>query len=194
MRKETITKTYEIYTYDELNEDAKERVRKELTESIIEDRFNWLLQDMCEWLKAHYNLDVDDIDYSLCHCQGDGVSFTKQRVLSYTNLKNRDDYINITLFVTPIILGNGSISTEKSNRIVYIESSMNMKIATVNVDFLSQVLLINQVIAFFLSIIVSKAPPLIREIIAVLLIGHLCIKSQMLSYGLFAIICSIIFR
>lgn len=62
-----------IYTYDELSQSAKDRVKQWLNED------DWGLTELLESdLSDHYCIPDAKLSYSLASCQGDGVSFTGQ--------------------------------------------------------------------------------------------------------------------
>ena len=67
----TITIDYDVYTYDELSAEAKNKVK----DWILSDDFrNYELYDILkEDLKALFNADLD-VEYSLSYCQGDGLN------------------------------------------------------------------------------------------------------------------------
>lgn len=74
-----ITKTINLYTFDELSEKAKEKALNAWREN---DDMPFLETDMQEHfeelLKKHNMKEVSksNLQYSLSYCQGDGVSFT----------------------------------------------------------------------------------------------------------------------
>ena len=84
---ETVSRQYEIYTYSELSDSAKEKA--------LQDHNQWAEIDLsCELdnykeIGAALGIDIEDIYYSLAYCQGDGASFTgsyayKKGALAYT--------------------------------------------------------------------------------------------------------------
>ena len=73
----TITKEYQVYTYDELSEEAKEKVRNsfgindsDIETDTLKDGFKYLIEE-----KYPYFEDTDFI-WSLGNSQGDGLSFS----------------------------------------------------------------------------------------------------------------------
>ena len=66
-----IVKTYEVYTYDELNEEAKERVKEWYLESQDPDLFTDIVMEDLKILFPHSELKIQ---YSLNSCQGDGFN------------------------------------------------------------------------------------------------------------------------
>ena len=65
------TKTVNVYTYPELSQSAKDKVRQWLNEDCF------LLTDTLENdLAEYYEIPHAELSYSLNYCQGDGVSFT----------------------------------------------------------------------------------------------------------------------
>ena len=74
-----VTKIINLYTYDELNDKAKEKARNEW---IAGNDYSWLQSDMINVLKEKlderglkYDVDSIDVRYSLSYCQGDGFMF-----------------------------------------------------------------------------------------------------------------------
>lgn len=73
-----IVKTYEVYTYDELNEKGKERVK----EWFLDNQDTGLFTDIViEDLKSLFPRSELDVQYSLGYCQGDGLN-----IYGYVNL------------------------------------------------------------------------------------------------------------
>ena len=74
MRIETVD--YKVFTFSELSEEAKEKVK----ERVLDDRSMFdtdiFTQDCIEHMRCKYGMDSLDVNYSLSYCQGDGLSFT----------------------------------------------------------------------------------------------------------------------
>lgn len=87
MRK--ITVEYQLYNYNELDEKVKEKVKNEISENIIEDRFYFLKDDLLEYLNYNHNISDCELDYSFSYCQGDGCCFYDINLLNYFNIKNK---------------------------------------------------------------------------------------------------------
>lgn len=89
MRK--IIREYEVYSYQELKEEAKERARQTIANSIIEMNFEYLEEDLLTLLEEDYNLKENNVDlhYSLSYCQGDGLSFDCKDLLESKYFKNK---------------------------------------------------------------------------------------------------------
>ena len=81
MRK--VVREYEIYSYKELEGEAKEKARDTISQIIVDTNFGCLKEDLYEILECDYDLKADnvDINYSLSYCQGDGLSFNCQDLL-----------------------------------------------------------------------------------------------------------------
>ena len=75
MRKETVVTTYEIYTYDELSGEAKEKVKQWYLEGQEADIFTDICKEDLNNLFGENDLDVQ---YSLSYCQGDGFNIYGQ--------------------------------------------------------------------------------------------------------------------
>jgi hypothetical protein len=76
---QTITKQYNVYKYEELNEKAKEKVLNYFRESnmfdFLDDDLKELLKDSLQTAKIKYDTTLLQ-QFSLSNCQGDGYSFT----------------------------------------------------------------------------------------------------------------------
>ena len=73
MRTVTITNTYNVYTYNELSEDAKENVRKWYLDGMTD--LSFVFAEDCE--QDLYNLFGEndlEVQYSLGYCAGDGFN------------------------------------------------------------------------------------------------------------------------
>ena len=87
-----ITKTFEVYSLEELKEIDNETYEKELEklrDSLLETRFYFLEEDFKNILVDKYKLSYDfTLNYSLSNCQGDGVCFysNKTPLLRYNFL------------------------------------------------------------------------------------------------------------
>lgn len=89
MRQETITKTVNIYQFDELNDEAKETARQSITKCIIEDRFCFFSEDLQEIASENYDLNAARFYYSLSNCQGDGLMFECDDILDSSYIYDR---------------------------------------------------------------------------------------------------------
>lgn len=76
-----VTKVYDVYNYDELSEKAKDKVREEMKDAIIDGRFEWLHSDLAESLQACYGID-GVVRYSLSYSQGDGLHFNSENLMT----------------------------------------------------------------------------------------------------------------
>jgi hypothetical protein len=76
-----VTKVYNIYTFEELSNEAKSKVKDKLTSFIVDDRFEWLKSDLEESLKASYDID-GYVFYSLSYSQGDGLHFNSDDLMT----------------------------------------------------------------------------------------------------------------
>lgn len=68
----TETKTINIYKFNELSEEAKERVKNNYLDFLSE--CNIFYDNICERLKADFPHSSLDVQYSLSYCQGDGLN------------------------------------------------------------------------------------------------------------------------
>lgn len=91
-----ITKSYKVYSYSELSERAKEKVKTEfLQDQVRNDLFN---EDCLETLHYMFPNSELKVQYSLGYCQGDGLNiYGKLKVLDFINLMNNTDQIPVNL-------------------------------------------------------------------------------------------------
>lgn len=83
-----ITKTYEVYTYDELNEEAKENAKQWYLDGQDSDQFTHFVMEDLKNLFPHSELKIQ---YSLNNCQGDGFNIYGSVDLKDV-LNHRKDY------------------------------------------------------------------------------------------------------
>lgn len=67
----TVTVEYEVYTYEELSEQAKEKVKKWYLEGQDPEIFSDICKSNLQYLFPESELDVQ---FSLSYCQGDGLN------------------------------------------------------------------------------------------------------------------------
>lgn len=117
------TKEIKIYEFDELSEDVKEEVKEKIEQRIIDNRFEWLKEDLQEHLKHEYNINGAKLEYSFSYCQGDGCCFYGINLLSYFNLKKQD---NLNKFESYIL---EKYSPEEIELILeYLHDDCNLKL------------------------------------------------------------------
>lgn len=117
-----------LYTIDELksvNEKAYKKVLDNAREILIDNNFNYASDDIIVTLKDRYNLDVNnkEIFYSISYCQGDGFCFIYDNLLSYYNIKNKN---NCNVFEKWII--DNLTNDEMTLLLDYLNSGYNLKI------------------------------------------------------------------
>lgn len=90
----TIIKTYNVFNYNELSEEAKERVKEWYLD---DDTRVWDFSDICN--ENLYNLFKSDlkVQYSLSYCQGDGLNIYGE-VEAEKIFKCLDEYRDVKLF------------------------------------------------------------------------------------------------
>lgn len=71
MRTETVTNVYNVFKYNELSEEAKEKAKQWYLDGQIPDIFTYDCKEDLHNLFGKNNLDVQ---YSLSYCQGDGFN------------------------------------------------------------------------------------------------------------------------
>jgi hypothetical protein len=64
-----------VYSFDELNKEAQQKAIEKYRET-NEIFLEWFQDDIFEILKDNHNIEMNDLQYSLNYCQGDGLSFT----------------------------------------------------------------------------------------------------------------------
>lgn len=74
MRTETYTITKTYYSYDELSDTAKEKVKQWYIDDPLRNDF--LYDDITLDLRQIFPASELDVIYQLCYCQGDGLSMT----------------------------------------------------------------------------------------------------------------------
>jgi hypothetical protein len=82
----TITKEYQVYAYEELKGQGKEKAKQALEELIVELRFEDLSQLLTEELSYKYGID-GKISYSLTFTQGDGLCFDTDKLLTIQSME-----------------------------------------------------------------------------------------------------------
>ena len=89
---ETITREYQVYTYDELSESAKEKVR----EWYIDDdmRPQIFAEDVDMWLSENFRESDLKVQFSLGYCQGDGLNIYGK--VYHTDLLDKIDWSDFT--------------------------------------------------------------------------------------------------
>lgn len=88
-----IIKEINVYNFNELSEESKQKVKEEIAEILVQNKFDFLQEDLKEFLEFNYKLNDFIINYSFTYSQGDGCCFynkEKSSLLSYTIIKNRD--------------------------------------------------------------------------------------------------------
>lgn len=68
----TVTEEYKLYTYNELSEEAKEKVKEWYLDD--EMRATFFYEDKKEFLVENYKRSNLEIIFSLSNCQGDGLN------------------------------------------------------------------------------------------------------------------------
>jgi hypothetical protein len=82
----TITKEYQVYNYEELTGEGKEKAKEKLKDMIIESRFDILSEVLTEELSYKYGIN-GNIHYDLGYSQGDGLSFDTDELLTTQSLE-----------------------------------------------------------------------------------------------------------
>lgn len=77
MRQHTII----TYSYNELNEKAKEKAHNKVEEIMTDLNFAYFEEDCLDVLKSEYDLQNVNVQYSLSYCQSDGICFDCENLL-----------------------------------------------------------------------------------------------------------------
>lgn len=83
-----ITKVYTVYTYNELNKEAKKKALNETYEILAQEGADSLEDNILGEMEYKYNIVPDELFYSLTYSQGDGLCFTLKNIFSYTKLRD----------------------------------------------------------------------------------------------------------
>ena len=86
----TITKTYKVYNYNELSDEAKEKVQQHYLDDPI--RNDLFYEDCMETIHSLFPQSDLKVQYSLSFCQGDGFNI-------YGKMDMKDALKNINLIV-----------------------------------------------------------------------------------------------
>ena len=121
----TITKIFNIYNFDELNEKAKEKVLNTERDKLYNEHCNNVDDVIYEFL---YNYGVGDAEYnySLSYSQGDGVCFYNINLFSYTRLTSKDYNTKLNKFEIEAL----TLLNEKEYKMFlqYLNEGYNIKI------------------------------------------------------------------
>lgn len=88
MREITETKTFNVYKYEELSSEAKERVKQWLLDDDINVEI--FTEDCLEYLSTQYPNSNLKVQYSLNYCQGDGFNVYGDFNLADIGYENHD--------------------------------------------------------------------------------------------------------
>ena len=91
-----ITKTIEAYTYDELNDEAKTKVKQWLLDDDLRNELFY--EDVMEYLAAHFPRSDLKVKYSLSYCQGDGLNiYGELNLLDFLEIWQADENDKYTM-------------------------------------------------------------------------------------------------
>ena len=121
----TITKIFNIYNFDELNEKAREKVLNTEKDKLYNEHCNNVDDVIYDCL---YNYGVGDAkyNYSLSYSQGDGVCFYNINLFSYTRLTSKDYNTKLNKFELEAL----TLLNEKEYKMFlqYLNEGYNIKI------------------------------------------------------------------
>lgn len=108
----TITKKYDVYTYDELSKEAQEKVLENLHD--INVNYEWYEFEFEEMIESLTKMGFEDADirFSGFYSQGDGACFTANldidKLVKYFKLKTKYSHLLKTHNITGCIRANDS--------------------------------------------------------------------------------------
>lgn len=92
----TITKTYNVYNYNELSDEAKEKVKQDYLDDPV--RNDLFYEDCMETIYSLFPQSDLKVQYSLSYCQGDGFNtYGKLDVFNVINLIRNREKLPISL-------------------------------------------------------------------------------------------------
>lgn len=121
----TITETINLYTFEELSEKAKEKVK----ESERDHLYNIHCEDVDDVIYQclyEYGLEEAKFSYDLSHCQGDGVCFYNVNLFDYFRMTSKDNNKRLNKFEFECSL----MLNEKEYKMLlqYLNEGYNIKI------------------------------------------------------------------
>ena len=121
----TITKIFNIYNFDELNEKAKEKVLNTEREHLYTKHCN-NVDDVIYDCLCNYGMEDAKYNYSLNYSQGDGVCFYNINLFSYTRLISKDYNTKLNKFELEAL----TLLNEKEYKMFlqYLNEGYNIKI------------------------------------------------------------------
>lgn len=132
-----VTKTYNVFSYGELNKEAQKKAMGKACEWLSEERCDHLKDDLLEEMDYKYNIIPDNLFYSLSYCQGDGLCFTLKNIFSYTRLK---DFLDNTGRLTDLNAFEKAIISELDETkqyliLEYLNSDYNISIHKISWNY-----------------------------------------------------------
>lgn len=132
MKEKTVI-LYNINELQQVNKNAYDKIIEKTRDDIINMRFDYdALYEIKNILQEKHNLNVDDknIYYSISYCQGDGMCFILNNILSYTRIKNKS---NLNAFETWII--NNLNDDELCLLLEYLNDNYNLCIKKISHNY-----------------------------------------------------------
>lgn len=132
-----VTKTYNVFSYEELNKEAQKKAVEKAYTWLSEERCDHLKDDILEEMNYLYNIVPDNLFYSLSYSQGDGLCFTLKNIFSYTKLK---DFLNSTGKLTDLNAFEKAIISELDETqqylvLEYLNSNYNISIRKISWNY-----------------------------------------------------------
>lgn len=127
-----VTKAYNVFNYEELNKEAQKKAMEEAYEWLAEEKCEYLKDDLLDEMDFKYNIIPDELFYSLSYCQGDGLCFTLKNIFSYTRLKD-NLLTDLNVFEKAVISG---LDKQKRDLILeYLNCDYNISIRKISWNY-----------------------------------------------------------
>jgi hypothetical protein len=163
-----VSKVFNVYQFNELSQEAQERVLKDNQEVIINDRFRFFDEETTAFLEVEYDLKNPLLLYDFNHSQGSGFSFSVDTfntpkvvalLLSNPKIKNELWLKSLIETYNPII--NIGVLPNQSNGYTYhhnnqVHVSLKHGEATLNLEALALITKVKDAFASFYVSICKK--------------------------------------
>ena len=161
-----VSKVFNVYQFNELSQEAQERVLKDNQEFIVNDRFHFFDEETTAFLEVEYDLKDPLLLYDFNQSQGSGFSFSvdtfntpKVVALLLSNPKITKELKSLIETYNPII--NIGVIPNQSNGYTYhhnnqVHVSLKHGEATLNLEALALITKVKDAFASFYVSICKK--------------------------------------
>jgi hypothetical protein len=161
-----VSKVFNVYQFNELSQEARERVLKDNQEFIVNDRFHFFDEEATAFLEVEYDLKNPLLLYDFNHSQGSGFSFSvdtfntpKVVALLLSNPKITKELKSLIETYNPMI--NIGVIPNQSNGYTYhhnnqVHVSLKHGEATLNLEALALITKVKDAFASFYVSICKK--------------------------------------